>query len=48
MDEAKVPFPTFVTGLQELFIVDAILKIFAKWGQWVDVKYHRSDETGYR
>ena len=38
MDDVKVPFPTFLTGLQELCIVDAVLKS-AETGTWVDVDY---------
>lgn len=38
MDDMKVPFPTFLTGLQELCIVDAVLES-AESGTWVDVKY---------
>lgn len=43
MDVKKVNFPTFLTGLNELNIVDAILKSAAS-GKWVDVKY--SVDTG--
>ncbi|MGA2481470.1 MAG: Gfo/Idh/MocA family oxidoreductase [Spirochaetia bacterium] len=38
MDVTKVPFPTFLTGLSELNIVDAVLES-AKKNAWVDVKY---------
>ena len=48
MDEEEVMFPTFVTGLQELLLVDAILESYARNGQWVDVKYHSGAEADYR
>ena len=38
MDEAKVPFPTFLTGLMELSIVDAVLESNKK-DAWVKVDY---------
>jgi predicted dehydrogenase len=38
MDLAQAPFPTFLTGLAELNIVDAVLES-AKSNKWVDVKY---------
>jgi predicted dehydrogenase len=38
MDAAKAPFPTFLTGLSELAIVDAVLES-ARADKWVDVKY---------
>ena len=38
MDVTKVPFPTFLTGLSELNIVDAVLES-ARADTWVDVKY---------
>ncbi len=44
MDEQKVPFPTFLTGLQELSIVDAVLKS-GESGTWVDVEY--LEDGGY-
>jgi predicted dehydrogenase len=37
MDE-EVDFPTFLTGHQELSIVDAVLKSHES-GKWVDVEY---------
>lgn len=48
MDEEEVVFPTFVTGLQELILVDAIFESNVRNGQWVDVKYHSGAETDYR
>jgi predicted dehydrogenase len=38
MDLAQAPFPTFLTGLAELAIVDAVLES-VKSNKWVDVKY---------
>ena len=38
MEVTKVPFPTFLTGLSELNIVDAVLES-ARANKWVDVKY---------
>ena len=38
MDVTKVPFPTFLTGLSELNIVDAVLES-ARANTWIDVKY---------
>ena len=38
MDVRKVDFPSFLTGLNELNVVDAILESAAS-GKWVDVKY---------
>jgi len=43
MDEKKVSFPTFLTGLSELCIVDAVLKS-AETGQWVDVNYQEKGD----
>jgi predicted dehydrogenase len=48
MNEEKVPFPTFVTGLQELLLVDAILQSNGKKGQWVEVTYLGGAEVDYR
>jgi predicted dehydrogenase len=47
MDEAKVTFPTFLTGLQELLLVGAILESNAKKGQWIEVTYRDGAETDY-
>lgn len=44
MDEKSVPFPTFLTGLCELSIVDAVLKS-AETNKWVDVNYQ--EKGGY-
>ncbi|MHC4104556.1 MAG: Gfo/Idh/MocA family protein [Planctomycetota bacterium] len=44
MDEKSVPFPTFLTGLCELSIVDAVLKS-AETDKWVDVNYQ--EKGGY-
>jgi hypothetical protein len=41
------PFPTFLTGLSELLIVDAVLES-AKSGRWVDIKYPPQTEVVYR
>jgi predicted dehydrogenase len=38
MDERQANFPTFLTGFQELSIVEAILESHKK-GQWVEVRY---------
>ncbi len=38
MDDAKAQFPTFLTGLMELSIVDAVLESSRK-GSWVSVDY---------
>ena len=38
MNEEEADFPTFVTGHQELSIVDAVLKS-SESGQWVDIEY---------
>jgi hypothetical protein len=43
MDLEAADFPTFLTGLNELNIVDSILES-AGTGKWVDVKY--SHDTG--
>ena len=48
MNEQEVPFPTFVTGLQELLLVDAILESSRKKGQWVEVTYRDGAEADYR
>jgi predicted dehydrogenase len=47
MDEEKVTFPTFLTGLQELLLVGAILESNAKKGQWIEVTYRDGAETDY-
>ena len=44
MDEKSVPFPTFLTGLCELSIVDAVLKS-AETNKWVDGDYQ--EKGGY-
>jgi len=38
MDVEKATFPTFLTGLNELHIVDAVLES-ARNNAWVDVAY---------
>jgi predicted dehydrogenase len=38
MDDEAAPFPTFLTGHEELSIVEAVLKS-AKTGTWTDVSY---------
>ncbi|MBN1834700.1 MAG: Gfo/Idh/MocA family oxidoreductase [Spirochaetales bacterium] len=48
MDEGKVGFPTFVTGLQELQLVDSVLASHAAGGKWVKVKYGQGAEADYR
>ncbi len=48
MDAAQADFPTFVTGLQELTVVDAILESQAKKGRWVEVSYRDGAEAAYR
>jgi len=48
MDEDEVPFPTFVTGLQELLLVDAIIESSSKNGQWIEVAYRDGAEAEYR
>ncbi len=47
MDLAQAPFPTFLTGLAELNIVDAVLES-AKSNKWVDVKYPAEAGPSYR
>ena len=47
-DPAQADFPTFLTGLQELQVVDAIFESHAKQGQWVEVKYRDGAEAAYR
>ncbi len=47
MDDSRMNWPTFVTGLQELIVVDAILESNAKKGQWVEVRYHDGAEAAY-
>jgi predicted dehydrogenase len=44
MDIEKVSFPTFITGLNELNIVDAILESAEK-NSWVDVRYSIPSDT---
>jgi predicted dehydrogenase len=44
MDVEKANFPTFVTGLNELNVVDAILESAEK-RSWVDVKYSDASDT---
>ena len=46
MDVNKVPFPTFLTGLSELNIVDAVLES-ARANKWVDVKYLAEAGSSY-
>jgi predicted dehydrogenase len=46
MDVRKVDFPSFLTGLNELNVVDAILESAAS-GKWVDVKYSVDTDGEY-
>jgi predicted dehydrogenase len=46
MDPGLVPFPTFLTGLSELNIVDAVLES-AHTDRWVDVKYPVQESPSY-